>query len=391
MKTHGIFMIGALACLVGSGCASDDGKGDGGTDGGDSTGATSDDGGPSTSPMPSTDSDSDPDPDGTTGGATTGEPDVDTGEPATDSGDSTDSGDASGSSDSGGATGSPAAPTVVETTPSDGASGVSADATLVVRFSEPMDEVSVQQAYQSVDIPAGAVTFDWNDMGDEVTITPNAPLEYAEGSDPASTDALAYAFTITNIAESEMGVPLEDDVVVSFTTLRRIEQTVQRDEDMSGNVADLGGLSGSGYIGDRSNNDVVRYAVTFDLGELAPGIVELESAQFSAAWTGQTGNPWAGLGGGTVWQHVAYDTLDDSVFDAPAFGSGAGLFVNVGETSVSRDASTHLQAALDDPATFEDRLQLRVRWFLDSDGDSAYDGVALIGDSLELDVAYLAP
>lgn len=391
MKTHGISMIGVLMCLVGGGCYSAAGE-DGGTDDAGSTGdAADDDGGPGMTAGPTTgpnpDPDTGPDPDDSSGGdVTTGEPSDDTGAPGTDS-----SGGDEDSSDSGDSTGAAAAPTIDETVPADGAAGIVGDTTLVVRFSEPMDEVSVQQAYQSVDIPSGMVTFDWSDASDELTITPNAPLAYAEGTDPADTDALAYSFTITNIAESEAGVPLDDDVTITFTTLRRFVQTVERDENLSGNVADLGGLIGTSYIGDRNNGDPVRYAVTFDLAALAPDIEVVESAELSASWVQQSGDPWGGLGGGTVWQHVSYAALDASVYDTAHLGTAGGLFGGVGDTSVTRDVIDHLQAALDDPATFADRLQLRIRWILATDGDAGFDGVALVANDLEVDVTYLAP
>src|SRR5690606_30650250 len=210
-------------------------------------------------------------------------------------------------------TGSAGAPAVVMTSPTDGEAGVHEDAVLVITFSEPMNKVSVQQAYQSADIPAAGVTFSWNANGDELTITPNDPLAYAEGTDPDDTDPIEYTFSLTNVAESQAGVPLDEEVSVSFTTLRRITQILERDADLSGNISDLDGPVGSTFIGDRPNGDAVRYAVTFDLTALAPTVETVETAQLRASWNSQSGDPWAGLGGGTVFEHITYEAFDGPV------------------------------------------------------------------------------
>jgi hypothetical protein len=159
---------------------------------------------------------------------------------------------------------------------------------------------------------------------------------------------------------------------------------------MSGNVGDVAGALGSNFVGDRNNNEPVRYGVTFGLDALAPEVIEVESATFRASWSSQSGNPWAALGGGTVFQHVVYDDLD-AAFDAPATGDAQGLFGGVTDTDVTRDAAWALEAALGDLDAHDGRLQLRIRWLFGSDNDSAYDSVSLDPQNLELHVTYLAP
>jgi Big-like domain-containing protein len=279
-------------------------------------------------------------------------------------------------------------PTIVETVPLDGTIGVLADAPLVVRFSEAMDQAATQAAYQSADIPAGFVTFGWNGAADELTITPIVPLPYAMGDIDAAP--LAYQFTITTAAKSLAGEALAEDVVVGFTTLRRVTQIVERDAALSGNVGDVGGPLGSTFFGDRSSNEPVRWAVTFDATELAPEIAALESAELHAAWNSQSGNPWSGLGGGAVYQHVSFVTLGDA-YDAAPIDAALGLFGSANDVDVMRDVAGSLDAVLADMDGYDARLQLRIRWVLDSDNDAAYDSVSLVPEDLELHVTYLAP
>ncbi len=297
--------------------------------------------------------------------------------------------DTDASSDGGDSTGEAIVPTVVETSPADGERGVPEDATITIQFSTAMDKAASQAAYQSASLPSGAVTFAWNDAGDVLTITPNDPLAYAVGGDPILLEPQTYDFTLTTAAQAEDGTTLAEDVLVSFSTLRRLEQVLERDVASSGNV-DADGAVGSNFFGDRNTDEPVRWAVSFDLTQLAPDVAAVELALFRASWTMQSGNPWAGLGGGVVFQHVAFDALDDA-FDAPVTGDAGGLFGGVGDVDVERDAAAPLTAALADPATYHDALRLRARWIFDTDDDGAYDSISLVPDDLELAVTYLAP
>jgi hypothetical protein len=100
-------------------------------------------------------------------------------------------------------------PALVSVSPADGASGVPADAVIVVVFTEAMDQASVEAAWSSADLPASDVAFGWNPDGDTLTVTPDAPLELAEGVglDPSVVDARGYAFTIAATAADVAGNP----------------------------------------------------------------------------------------------------------------------------------------------------------------------------------------
>ncbi|MBK8238273.1 MAG: Ig-like domain-containing protein [Deltaproteobacteria bacterium] len=360
-----------LTTALSSGCGRD--GGDGADEAGDSTGEAPTTDAPTTD-APTTDAPTTDAP--TTDAPTTDAPTTDA--PTTDA--------SSGSDDS---TGEPMAPMVLDTAPGDGEVGVTEDATITIHFSTAMDKAATQAAYQSASLPAGDVTFAWNAAADTMTITPNAPLPYAIGDDPLQLAPQVYAYTITTAAQAEDGTALAQDLSVSFSTLRHLQQVLGRVVEASGNI-DADGAVGSSFFGDRNTNAPVRWAVSFDLTALAPDVVAVASAELQASWAMQSGNPWAGLGGAVVFEQVAFDSLDDA-FAAPVTGTPSDLFGGVGDVSVARDASTPLAAALADPDAYHDQLQLRVRWLLDTDDDGAYDAISLVPNDLELAVDYLAP
>lgn len=336
--------------------------------------------------------------DGTTGQSTTGDEGTTggvgtTGEVDTTGGDGESGGEES-SGEEGETTSAVDAPTILEVLPEDGAIGVAAGDPILVLFSEPMDKASTQAAYQSADIPAGSVTFSWNDAGDALTITPNDPLDYAEGTSAATTDALSYAFTISSAGESEGGVSLEDDTEVSFSTLRRLSLSYTQDTNLSGRIRDLGGatlLAGSYSLGDNTINDTGRGFVTFDVSSLPEGPVTVEDGNLHARFSTVQGNPFIDLGA-VVYQHVSYETFNDALFDAEALGTASGLFATINDDEVDRDVTDIAAAAVEDPDTFGERVQFRFRWvFSETDNDGQTDGVTMVAGDLGLDLQVLVP
>ena len=305
-------------------------------------------------------------------------------------------GDSSGGESSGGedpTTGDADAPTIVEILPEDGALGVVADAQIVIRFSEPMDQAATQAAYQSSDIPAGAVTFAWNGAGTELTITPNDPLEYAEGTSP-DIDPLSYSFTLSSAGESEDGTPLAGNTEVTFSTLRRLSLEFEQDDEMSGRVRDLGGasLASTQYaLGDTPINDITRGYATFDLASLPDGPTTVEDANLHAEFGLVYGNPFVDLGV-VLYQHVTYDAFEDSLFDIDPIGVSSGLFGTINDDEVDRDVTEVAAEVLADPEGFADRLQLRFLWvFNETDGDFNNDTVTMMASALRLDLQVLVP
>jgi Bacterial Ig-like domain len=166
-------------------------------------------------------------------------------------------------------------PTVISVSPANGTKGVTSDATIVISFSEKMDRVSTQASYQSADLPAGGVTFSWNDESTILTIKPNAPLVYAAGDKPATLVAKSYAFSLTNTAKDASGNALAE-VSSSFATLRQVYVEVPSQPTQNGTVSSngdlgLGNSTGIINVGDDSNKTGARGFVSFDLSAIQRG------------------------------------------------------------------------------------------------------------------------
>ncbi len=167
-------------------------------------------------------------------------------------------------------------PTVILVSPTNGAKGVTSDATIVISFSEKMERVSTQASYQSADLPIGNFTFSWNDESTILTIKPNAPLVYAFGLNNPAVVAKSYAFSLTNTAKDASGNALAE-VSSSFTTLREVYVQVQSQPTLGGTVSSNGSVSPSDTfkavnIGDFDNNAGARGFVSFDLSVIPSGV-----------------------------------------------------------------------------------------------------------------------
>lgn len=97
-------------------------------------------------------------------------------------------------------------PEVSSSSPSDGASGVSQAADVVVTFSETMNESSAEAAFDAS--PSISCNFSWNTSSTELTCDPQTNL------DPGTS----YTVTVGSSAESAEGISLESDHQFSFTT-----------------------------------------------------------------------------------------------------------------------------------------------------------------------------
>ena len=230
-------------------------------------------------------------------------------------------------------------PHVVSTTPASGAQGVSEDTVFVFVFSETMDTQATQAAYESDELPAADVDFQWNDAGDQLTVIPSEPLPYAEGDE--LVEALAFGMRITTAATNAEGDPLAEEATLEFSTLRRIVVNAPLVASTSGRVTSTGvATPGSFVLGDGVSNTSYSSFVTFSLDSM-PNTVTVESARLEAPEITVNGDPDDDLGQ-LVVQHVYFEALDADAYGAELLATTPSQ-VNVertaGELTFSRGAT----------------------------------------------------
>jgi hypothetical protein len=284
------------------------------------------------------------------------------------------------------------APTVISSLPADGAVGVNANSNIQIQFSEPMDKDSVEQAYQSEDLPAGALSFSWNGDGTWLTITPTEMLEYASGNDPEATLAKAYALTIGSAATDVAGNPLGEDALLSFTTLRDIMASIPAHTDLSGYV-NLGNTVGGPTIsaGDTLANNANRGLITFDLSSV-PETYQVVLAQLVARQL-QSASAFVDL---SADANPAKLRLFRRTFATRAeaaagiAGEGYGLFSNSAEAGTRTVTATGpVQDDLENRVELGNLNQFTFEFPKASDGKTDIDSVTFAEVSLELH--YMTP
>jgi hypothetical protein len=199
-------------------------------------------------------------------------------------------------------------PSLTSISPPNGATGVRSDADLVRTFSEPMDTLSVQAAYQSTDLPPAGVDFSWRNDSTTLVIHPKSPLAYADVTE-LGAEAQHYAYQIASSATDRAGNHLANHaanvgVELGFETLRHVTQalavpsgglttyshpTTGEDDVRAGqSCRDANTL----LIGKDLESTVTMPLVQFDLSSLPAGIVEWQAAVFSGSHSVLVINPY---------------------------------------------------------------------------------------------------
>lgn len=104
-------------------------------------------------------------------------------------------------------------PTVVQTTPTQGAMGVPINGSFTVYFSEEMNQSTVNGNVLRKDAVGGgteavAASYSWNVDGTAVTITPTSSLSYST----------SYYLVITTSMEADIGIPIQANQAIVFRT-----------------------------------------------------------------------------------------------------------------------------------------------------------------------------
>lgn len=292
-------------------------------------------------------------------------------------------------------------PTVTSIEPANDATGVANDANIVITFSERMDQVATQEAYTSADLPAGAVSFTWNEAGTVLTVTPNSPLEYASGEE---RPAKRYSFAVTGAARDVAGNALVP-VLSGFTTLKRIEVALVSQAARDGYVFSRPGVVDAGFpiirVGDWLTNEGVRGFLSFDLAGVPEGVggEALEEAKLYVYKEEVRGSPYVSLGF-IVLEHVNYGpSLDEGDYRAPRLAD-LGAFDGPGSPSREspyREADV-LSAVRDDLLRRSERgsrSQYRLSFPVETDNDGENDLVVFSSGEAtnkpELRLTYLVP
>jgi len=263
----------------------------------------------------------------------------------------------------------------------------------VITFSAPMDRVATQAAFQSADLPPCSTVLTWDAAGTVLTVTPNAPLAYATGPDPATVMAKRYDILVTTAAVDVNGVHLAATFQSSFRTRRQIQQRIDTIVgDLTGSVFDGVGDSASLGLGDTFQNGTFKGLITFDITALPSG-VQLEAATLKLFLDGASGFPLPSLGPILVDQVTFANRLE--AFNAVARRSLGALPVRTNDDSGFKVIEV-LAAVMDDQAnraTLGNLTQYRLSTTVTTNNNSnpdvwTFEDLPAFSRSPEIDVDY---
>ena len=277
-------------------------------------------------------------------------------------------------------------PAVLAIAPESGALGVADDVSIVITFNEPMDRTATQAAWQSPNI--GNVVMSWSGDDTELTIVPNALLEYATGDDVDSLDPREYTFTIDTTATDKAANPLAEPVPSNFYTLRLVVLRPAVIEGLTGVTYDGGGVAESDvFVGDLQGNTQQVGLLSFTLPALPAPV---DSPLAAAVWADQTylsGTPYGpfpALGE----MHVAQVEFDEELdaFDTPTLDD-LGVFAD--DASLETKMFDVTQSVANDYMQGRSMSQFRLEFPTATNGNGAVDRVTFERESVGMELSYL--
>jgi hypothetical protein len=276
------------------------------------------------------------------------------------------------------------APSVVSVSPDTAEAGVGSDVSIAITFSEPMDRVSTQAAWQSASI--GGVTMSWNGDDTVLTVVPNALLSYASGSDPDDVDALEYAFNVDTTATDKAGNALDAQLTSHFFTLRRIAFDVAPIDALTGLVT-TNSINASGIYAGDTQYDIQQVSMySFALPNLPAG-AELTRAGFSSDQTYVGGSPYGVLPG--LGEIHLMDVEFDTQFDAPDAVAIADLGILSDDADVETKTLDVTEAVLDDYDADLANTQFRIQFPVATNGNLILDRSTFSKSATALNITYL--
>jgi len=280
------------------------------------------------------------------------------------------------------------APTVLYTSPEEGAIGVFTDDTIEIRFSEPMDPATVRVGtHGNDDLP-----LTWNATLDAITI--DADLEYSNGygNHPELTPGRRYEFTLHAGAADQEGEYAEP-LVWSFETAKRMKVELEPDLALTRTVMGNGNVHNQGgnlYVGDSGVlvDESMRALLTFDLSNLPEGAIASE-ATLAAEQVAVAGLPYVYLGS-IYAEPVSFREITGDSYDTPATGAPESLSGNAALEVKTSDVSHIFMGALADRDGSEDRAQMMLRFAETASVNGVGDTATLDIDSVAVTLHYLA-
>jgi hypothetical protein len=278
-------------------------------------------------------------------------------------------------------------PRILSVSPADGETGVKADAVIRITFSEPMDRSS-RLAYASQDLPYADVGAAWSAGDTVLTLTPNAPLSYAEGArDELDFEATPYSVGLTGLAIDKAGNSAEP-MTWTFRTLRRFDQQLTATGDdvriVAGNTNSACVPADGMRVGDTDSNRPLFGFVQFDLDDTAPNVTEWESATLWGVRTDHAGMP-KDLGG----IHVHEIESDIATANgATALGEDYGVFLNAIVPNAELELTDALTTSFASDGLVQFRLQTAIASNLQNPGVNDF---WVLDCAFDLNLIYLAP
>lgn len=280
-------------------------------------------------------------------------------------------------------------PTVLSVTPSVDATGVSDAATILISFSEPMNRVATQNAFQSSTLTG--LSFAWPD-DQTMEVTPSN-LTYAQGGHDVVANE--YSYTITTLAADLAGNQLEDNGSWSFSTLRSVTGEIDGSESA---VAQATGTACFALptlrVGRPPGGGACRIFMTFDLSPI-PTAASISSAGLTCSYLSEVGPDLTSAS----LDRITYDVNNASLaWSNPAlesypdpFSFGQATPTNPTTLDVTNSVTTAL--AGNNPTSLQFRMQVTPTAQLAQENYLNWRNLStgLGGCSGGLVVSYLAP
>jgi hypothetical protein len=215
---------------------------------------------------------------------------------------------------------------VVSVSPANGATGVLANATVKLTFSEAMNTASVESALTVSNLLSGDLSLTWSNGNTVLTIAAKSGFLYASGTS-TGISAKSYSVSVSAAAQDTAGNALSPSFTTSFKTLRRITQTVAAETSASYSTYghamgsspsdcanDSDGLFRLGKWSNPSSGGAYYIYVMLNTASMvAP--TTIESADFVATQEAEDGTFYAS-GGTVTLDKLVYQTIDDTILDA---------------------------------------------------------------------------